>query len=156
MSFSEEVVRLYGQLLQRLSLTGSGWKCFFRSTWGQFDRRFKCILTSLQAHIDLVDREANAHLISETMQWRKEAIVAAERDEKERIATQLAATIDWLGVDKIPHCGQSYQENTLDRLTRECCPGTTDWLIKNKKMNTWLRHSGGKTVLWLKGKPGAG
>ncbi|KAF2129964.1 hypothetical protein P153DRAFT_356631 [Dothidotthia symphoricarpi CBS 119687] len=134
----------------------SGWKCFFRSSWGQFDKRFKCILANLRTHIDLVDREVNAHLISETMKWRREATAVAEKEEKERAVTQLVATLDWLGVDKIPYCGQSYQENTLDKLIRECCPGTTDWLIKNKAMKGWLQNRRGQSVLWLKGKPGSG
>ncbi|KAH7385941.1 hypothetical protein BKA66DRAFT_403042, partial [Pyrenochaeta sp. MPI-SDFR-AT-0127] len=81
----------------------SGWKCFFKSSWGQFEAKFNYILDSLSRHASLIDREANAFLISETMQWRKEAREAAIKAEKERLITQLTAALTWLGVENVPH-----------------------------------------------------
>ena len=107
-------------------------------------------------HTNLVDQEANAFLIYETMQWRKDAREAAVRAEKDRLIAQLTASIAWLGMENVPHCGQSYQENTLNTLTNDCCPGTTDWIMKHQKMKAWLQDGRGPTVLWLKGKPGSG
>jgi hypothetical protein len=78
--------------------TTKGWKCFFKSSWGQFEARFKGILESLERHTTLVDQEANAVLISETMSWRKEALEAAKLLEKERLTMQLSSTIQWLGI----------------------------------------------------------
>lgn len=134
----------------------SGWKCFFKSSWGQFEAKFNYILDSLSRHASLIDREANAFLISETMQWRKEAREAAIKAEKERLITQLTAALTWLGVENVPHCGQSYQENYLSTLINDCCPGTTDWIMKHREMKAWLQDGRGPTTLWLKGKPGSG
>jgi hypothetical protein len=78
--------------------TTAGWKCFFKSSWGQFEARFNGILESLERHTRLVDQEANATLISETMAWRKEAREAAKRSEKERLTMQLSSVIQWLGM----------------------------------------------------------
>ncbi|KAF1849355.1 uncharacterized protein K460DRAFT_404584 [Cucurbitaria berberidis CBS 394.84] len=134
----------------------SGWKCFFKSSWGQFEAKFNCILESMSRHAKLVDQEANAFLISETMQWRKDAREAANRAEKDRRVVQLTASLAWLGVENVPHCGQSYQDNSLNTLTNDCCPGTTDWIMKHQKMQAWLQDGRGSSTLWLKGKPGSG
>ncbi|ORY13015.1 hypothetical protein BCR34DRAFT_600139 [Clohesyomyces aquaticus] len=132
----------------------SGWKCFFTSTWSGFDNQFKCNLESLSQHTDLVDREANAYLISETMQWRQEALQAAAREAKQRIADQLAAVIAWLGLDNAPHCGRGCQEDVLNRLVDECYAGTTEWVLQHDQIKTWMSGQGLAT-LWIKGKPGS-
>ncbi|KAF2642645.1 hypothetical protein P280DRAFT_395523 [Massarina eburnea CBS 473.64] len=133
-----------------------GWSCFFKSAWGGFDARFSCILDSLSRHSDLVDREANAFLIAETMRWREEASHTATRTEKERLATQLTAALAWLNLDSIPHCGQSQQDNHLDKLTRDCCAGTTEWVLRNPKIKACINDGRDQYTLWLKGKPGSG
>ncbi|KAF1952459.1 hypothetical protein CC80DRAFT_479208 [Byssothecium circinans] len=132
------------------------WKCFFKSTWGGFDTRFNCILDSLSRHSDLVDREANAFLITETMRWREDALQAAAHREKERLTTQLTSTLAWLGLDSMPHCGRNQQQNEFDKLIHDCCPGTTDWILNHPKMRTWMRNGQDQSTLWLKGKPGSG
>lgn len=137
-----------------LDLHKTGWKCFFNSSWGRFESRFKGILESLARHADLVDREANAFLISETMQWRQEALQEKSRQERERSAIQFSAVLDWLGLENNLNCGQQHQEDVLDRLANDCCPGTTEWVSSQKKMKSWLR--GSTPILWLKGKPGSG
>lgn len=105
---------------------------------------------------NLIDQEANALLISETMQWRNEALEAAVKAEKERSTAQLTAAITWLGIDNVPHCGQLYQDNHFNRLANDCCPGTTDWIIGHQKNKSWLQDGRGPSTLWLKGKPGSG
>ncbi|KAL1798027.1 hypothetical protein ACET3X_004633 [Alternaria dauci] len=62
----------------------NGWICFFKSSWGQFGSRFNCILDSLAKHATLIDQEANAYLVSETMQWRREALQSVAKTEKDR------------------------------------------------------------------------
>ncbi|KAH7068217.1 hypothetical protein BKA63DRAFT_109499 [Paraphoma chrysanthemicola] len=134
----------------------NGWLCFFKSSWGQFESRFNCLLESLTRHAKLVDQEANAYLISETLHWRKEALDSVAKVEKERSTTQLVAALAWLGLDTVPHCGQAYQDNTHDRLVADCCDGTTEWILKQKAMRSWLQNGRGPSTLWLKGKPGSG
>ncbi|CAN9203513.1 unnamed protein product [Alternaria alternata] len=134
----------------------NGWMCFFKSSWGQFGSRFNCILESLEKHATLIDQEANAYLISETMQWRREALQAVAKTEKDRSTAQLTAALAWLGLETVPHCGQAYQDNLLHRLINDCCDGTTDWILKHQRMRQWLQHGRGGPILWLKGKPGSG
>lgn len=132
-----------------------GWTIFFKSTWGQFDTRFNFILDSLSRHSDLVDREANAFSIAETMKWREEALQEASLKEKQRLTAQLTAAMDWLNPDKLT-CRRYQQEDILDKLISDCCPGTTEWILRHPKMKTWLKHGPGQATLWLTGKPGSG
>ncbi|KAH8698037.1 hypothetical protein GQ44DRAFT_832316 [Phaeosphaeriaceae sp. PMI808] len=134
----------------------NGWVCFFKSSWGQFEGRFNYILDSLERHARVVDQDANAYLISETMQWRLEALQHVAKTEKDRSTTQLTAALAWLGLDAVPHCGQAYQDNILNRLIHDCCGGTTDWILKHQRMRAWLQNGRGPPLLWLKGKPGSG
>ena len=124
--------------------------------WGRFDARFNRILGDLSRHADLVDREANAFLITETMHLRQEALEEATRKEKERSAHQLAAVLSWLNLDNVPHCGQQHQEDTLDRLTHDCYSGTTEWIVMHQKTKTWMNNNRGQSTLWITGKPGSG
>ncbi|EFQ85929.1 hypothetical protein PTT_18969 [Pyrenophora teres f. teres 0-1] len=133
-----------------------GCKSFFNSSWGQFDSGFSSIPTNMQRHASLVDKEANAYSIAEVMIWRKEAREAAVKVEKERSAAKLAETLSWLGIDQIPGCDQSYQDNTLNRLSDDCCAGTTDWTSRHPRTKAWLQDGRGPLFLWLKGKPGSG
>jgi hypothetical protein len=130
--------------------------CFFKSSWGQFGSRFNCILESLEKHATLIDQEANAYLVLETMQWRREALQAVAKTEKDRSTAQLTAALAWLGLETVPHCGQAYQDNLLHRLINDCCDGTTDWILKHQRMRQWLQNGRGGPILWLKGKPGSG
>ncbi|CAN9120026.1 unnamed protein product [Alternaria alternata] len=134
----------------------NGWMCFFKSSWGQFGSRFNCILDSLAKHATLIDQEANAYLVSDAMQWRREALQAVAKTEKDRSTSQLTAALAWLGLETVPHCGQAYQDNLLHRLINDCCDGTTDWILKHRSMRQWLQHGRGGPILWLKGKPGSG
>ncbi|CAN9342142.1 unnamed protein product [Alternaria alternata] len=134
----------------------NGWICFFKSSWGQFGSRFNCILDSLAKQATLIDQEANAYLVSETMQWRREALQAVAKTERDRSTAQLTAALAWLGLETVPHCGQAYQYNLLHRLINECCDGTTGWILEHHDMRQWLRNRRGHPILWLKGKPGSG
>jgi hypothetical protein len=134
----------------------SGWLCFFNSSWGRFEARFSCILESLSRHADLIDREANAFLIAETMQWRQEALKDAAKKDKERLVAQLNSVLAWLRIDSAPYCSQEYQEDALDRLSDDCYAGTTEWILQNHKVRTWLKPGYAQPILWIKGKPGSG
>jgi hypothetical protein len=146
----------YALLLLGKILMSKGWQCFFNSLWGRFDARFNCILKNLARHADLVDREANAFLITEMMHLRQEAMDEATKNERERSAHQLAAVLAWLNLDHAPHCGQQHQEDMLDRLTNDCYPGTTEWIVAHQKTRTWMNSNQGQSTLWITGKPGSG
>lgn len=145
------ILLLLGKMLMR-----PGWKCFFNSLWGRFDARFNCVLKNLSRHADLVDREANAFSITEMMHMRQEAMEETTKKERERSAHQLAAVLAWLNLDHAPHCGQQYQEDMLDRLTNDCHPGTSEWIVAHQKTRTWMNSNRGHSTLWITGKPGSG
>jgi hypothetical protein len=90
------------------------------------------------------------------MLWRREALQVVEKTEKDRSTAQLIAALSWLGLEAVPHCGQAYQDNLLDKLIKDCCDGTTDWILKHQRMRQWLQNGRGGPILWLKGKPGSG
>ena len=69
---------------------------------------------------------------------------------------QYAATLAWLHLDSTVHGGQHEQEDILDKLTNDCCPGTTEWILKHQRMKAWLKDGRSSPILWLKGKPGCG
>ena len=113
-------------------------------------------MDSLSRHANLVDQEANAFLVSEAMQWRRETLDRINKAEKDRATKQLMAALAWLGLDNIPYCGQAHQDNLRDRLVKDCCDGTTDWVLKHPRMRAWLQNGRGPSVLWLNGIPGSG
>lgn len=130
--------------------------CFFKSSWGQFESRFNRILDTLTKNAALIDQEANAYLVSEAMDWRRDTLQAVAQKKKVRLTAQLAATLVWLQLDTVSHYGQAYQDNRFQRLINSCCDGTTDWIIKHTRMRAWLQNGRGQPTLWLKGKPGSG
>jgi hypothetical protein len=90
------------------------------------------------------------------MKWRREALDGISKTEKDRCTMQLTAALAWLGLDNIPYCGQAHQDNLRDRLVKECCDGTTDWILNHSRMRAWLQNGRGPSVLWLNGIPGSG
>jgi hypothetical protein len=135
------------------------WKCFFLSSWGRFDSRFKCILESLERHSDLVDREANALAITEAREWRERATQEAKRRKLEQSAAQLRHVLSWLGdgmTNQDTQDAQDEQDNRLDQLLGSCYPNTAEWVLTRPAVKSWLRTHGNKSILWLKGKPGSG
>ncbi|KAF2493309.1 hypothetical protein BU16DRAFT_563472 [Lophium mytilinum] len=132
------------------------WKCFFLSSWGRFDNRFKCILESLARHSDLVDREANALSIAEAREWRERAAREAKKRETEMSAAQYRHVLSWLGDRTADQDAQDEQENRLDQLLGSCYPNTAEWILSRLPVKNWLRTQGNKPILWLKGKPGSG
>ncbi|ORY00158.1 hypothetical protein BCR34DRAFT_606363 [Clohesyomyces aquaticus] len=126
------------------------WKLFFCSMWGHFESRFGSILSSFAYHSELVDKEATAIDVSEASERRKQDAEKWEKQEQEWRAAKLRAVVAWLRVD-----GDS-PEDTLDKLSRECLPGSCDWLYGHPKVELWLKDTGTTALLWLHGKPGAG
>jgi hypothetical protein len=79
---------------------------------------------------------------------------AAAARTKEKAAMQSNASVAWLNLDNAN--GQHEQEDILDRLTSDCCTGTTEWILKHQKLKSWLKEGRTSPTLWLKGKPGSG
>ncbi|KAF4635514.1 hypothetical protein G7Y89_g2570 [Cudoniella acicularis] len=148
--FHEEAYRL---------IRRSGWKIFFSTTWGRFRRRFEGIISDLNRHAKLVDKEANAYHIHEAHLWRQEArkwrddsLREIARREKEESVAQFQAVLSWLDIKG------AEQDDIFDSYSNETDQyhGTCDWIFKNIKIVSWLRNQPDQPFIWVKGKPGAG
>ncbi|KAK5653425.1 hypothetical protein OQA88_8910 [Cercophora sp. LCS_1] len=136
-----------------------GWKVFFMTSWGRFQRRFDGIIDDLKAHERLVDTTANATGLSDLRKTReaveasnRELVEKIEKEEQERAATQYLAIVGWLKLD------DSEQGKILDSLLAEPrkYPGTGDWILAHSKMLAWMRCSQESAFLTLHGNPGTG
>lgn len=135
----------HGQALKLI-----GWKNFFSSSWGRFNRRFKGILQSLSQHAELVDKEANAHNIQLAQRFRDECRRESLRRESEHASKQYQAILSWLEVK------DSDQDDLFNALLDESYPGTCEWITQNEVIRSWLRQDTRQPFLWLLGKPGFG
>jgi len=118
--------------------------------WDGFESRFGDILRSLANHSELVDKEAVAVNIVDAVARSKEDVDRWEQQEREWQALKVRAVLSWLAADDTP------PEDTLERHTRDCLPGSCDWFIQHPKIQPWLKDSAENAILWLYGKPGAG
>ncbi|TDZ16660.1 hypothetical protein Cob_v010442 [Colletotrichum orbiculare MAFF 240422] len=137
----------------------SGWKVFFMTSWGRFERRFDSIIDDLKAHEKLVDDTANAvghsqmKKMREDMQnMRREAAEQVDSQEKERTAKRLLDIFGWLKVDN------NEQARIADMITAEVqqYPQTRDWILDQKQIVKWMNCSMESTFLVLHGRPGTG
>ncbi|KAI8630510.1 hypothetical protein F5Y19DRAFT_48326 [Xylariaceae sp. FL1651] len=140
-------------------ITRNGWKLLFLTSWGRFQRRFDHILDDMKRHEKLIDKEANVRNISEARKmrqevrdWREQNLEQIKRLEIEDAGKQYHSIVSWLKVD------ESDQQTTYDTLLSEGQkhPGTCDWVLKNKKMRSFLQRKPTTQVLWLQGAPGSG
>jgi hypothetical protein len=118
--------------------------------WANFDTRFRAILANLAYHSDLIDKEAISIDIAASSKRREEDVERFEKQEREWKDAKLNATLSWLGF------GSHFVDDKVDDLTRDCLPGTCDWLFEHPKIKPWLQDQNQCAVVWLHGKPGAG
>ena len=127
-----------------------GWKFFFGTLFGKFDRCFKDILHSLAENCRLVEIEANTADIVEASIFRRRMQDESDKAENERAVRQLQAVLTWLDVR------DEEQENELDRLYGLLHEHSCDWVQQHDQARAWMSMGGRQPALWLTGKPGAG
>ncbi|KAM0476059.1 hypothetical protein ACHAPX_006475 [Trichoderma viride] len=137
----------------------SGWKLLFLTSWGRFQRRFDNITEDMERHGDLIDKEANAHHISEAREMRRDIRLWREQDhekvkafEAEQTTRQYQSIIAWIHID------ETEQLAILESIMVEGSnhPGTCSWISKNSKVSSWLQKKPESPILWLQGTPGSG
>ena len=132
----------------------------FESLWKTFNLRFQGILEDMRKHRDLIDQEAATTDIVESKawrdihleqirQWRVERAQDLERTEKERLASQIRDTMNWLGADE-------EQEDIYAKLLRAYETNDSHWILKESTVVSWLEDGRDCAVAWINGKPGAG
>ncbi|KAK2007912.1 WD40 repeat-like protein [Colletotrichum eremochloae] len=137
----------------------SGWKVFFMTSWGRFERRFDSIIEDLKAHEKLVDSTANAvghsqmkKIREDVETLRREAAEQVDREEMERTASQFLNIVGWLKVDN------NQQAKIFDTISAEPqrYPETCDWILGQERIRSWMRCSMESSFLVLHGHPGTG
>lgn len=118
--------------------------------WGNFNSRFQSILDDLKYHGKLIDKEASAVNIAEAADWRRQHLEQQSKMEQDRKASQRYRTMTWLRSEDVS------QEDEIDRISRDCLPGSCDWLIQHPETERWLKEGAANALIWLHGKPGAG
>ncbi|RYP64439.1 hypothetical protein DL771_008755 [Monosporascus sp. 5C6A] len=141
-------------------VTANGWRIFFRTTWGRFDRHFSVILDNLDQHGELIDKEANARNIVETQALlkqfeadRNESLEKVQEEEKAEIAKQYQAILARLQINE---SDQNSIWETLVGALRAGPECTCAWVLKHEKMASWLSEKGDTRSLWLQGSAGTG
>ncbi|KAH7163473.1 hypothetical protein B0J13DRAFT_634785 [Dactylonectria estremocensis] len=164
LAFQETLAIFYSDILKfhRESYTfvkRSGWKTFFLSSWGRFQRRFDTLIEDLKAHEDLVDKTANAVNIAHAAKlreqlstWRTERLEELAKQENEDFARQYQAIVGWMKLD------DADQQVIFDSIATEGAkhPGTCDWILKQKSLVSWMKAKPETPFLWLEGNPGTG
>ena len=135
-----------------------GWRLFFRTTWGRFDRHFDVILDSLNQHGELIDKEAAARNIADTQALlkqldakRTETLEKAQSEEKAKIGKQYQAILARLQINESDQI--SIWETLVEALGDE---STCAWVLKDEKVASWLDEKGNTRSLWLQGSAGIG
>ncbi|KAK3395303.1 hypothetical protein B0H63DRAFT_492213 [Podospora didyma] len=145
--FQQTLAAFYADILQFHKhaykfVTRNGWKLFFLTSWGRFQRRFDGILEDMQRHESLIDNEANALGIAQIQEIRSG--VGAWRDDnegklaisgEEQTLSQYQSIVIWL---KANDADQLAIHDVL-RANGEKYPGTCSWVLKNQKVIDFLK-----------------
>ncbi|KAH8652845.1 hypothetical protein BGZ61DRAFT_500804 [Ilyonectria robusta] len=136
-----------------------GWKVFFMTSWGCFQRRFDSIIDDLKAHENLVDKTASVVGLSEARKMRedlvalrRESLDKVAKEEEERTAAQYVAIVGWLKMDDTEQA--KIFESVMEE--PEKYSETCDWIFGQDKIAAWMRCSQESTFLVLHGHPGTG
>ena len=84
--------------------------------------------------------------------WRQESIEKLEKDEAEHTATQYRAIVGCLKFD------ETDQDKIFESIASVATdnPGTCTWVLKQPKIQSWMRCTRDSTFLLLTGYPGSG
>ncbi|KAF2872665.1 hypothetical protein BDV95DRAFT_570327 [Massariosphaeria phaeospora] len=127
-----------------------GWKLFFSTMWGNFDRRFHDILDSLAENCRLLETEAATTNIVESLYFRRRMEEERMKSEKDRAVAQLQGALKWLDVK------DEEQEDEFDRQHELGHRNSCDWIQNKEPTRSWMGMGSNQPVMWLTGKPGAG
>ncbi|KAF2732444.1 hypothetical protein EJ04DRAFT_496968 [Polyplosphaeria fusca] len=127
-----------------------GWKYFFATLWGNFDRRFSGLLDRFSENCRLLEMEASTTSIVEDLHFRRKMEEEIVKTEKERIISQRQEVLKWLNVQ------DEEQEDALFKLRESIHAHSCDWIQRKDPIKSWMSIMSNQPVMWLTGKPGAG
>jgi hypothetical protein len=139
----------------------AAWQILFLSLWKDFESRFANIIDDLKKQRDFVDKEAlsidiveakdsRARLQEEIQQRQEQSLMLLEQNEINAGISRLQHAVAWLSVD------DRDQEEHYERVSRRRHDETCKWIMRETRIDSWIRNDTKHPVLWLNGKPGAG
>ena len=126
-----------------------GWKGLFEALWPSSAAKISVVMTTIENHKSLLDREVTLGDINDARTARARALEEYERNEVDRQRQTFEAC-------KLSLAPRLYDQE-MERMKNECCKDTCAWLSKDEDFKLWFdsrRRS--SAFLWLSGIPGAG
>ena len=125
------------------------WRYWFPADWALFQRRFRSILGKLEAHCDMLDKEAAAiHFtkMREDMERRKTEDEEFEKQRQLQMTREVVSSLSGESADE--------QEDCHHRLSNARLLRTCDWVLPHTQ--SWIDEESTESLLWMVGIPGAG
>ncbi|GAP90443.1 putative NACHT domain protein [Rosellinia necatrix] len=125
------------------------WEFFFEALWPKKRAEIEVVEANIEKHSQMIRSEVTIEHLREAHEARAHGLDALRRVEE----AQAAQKFKYLEAAINP----CFYDDELDRLRRECCRGTTRWLLQNPSLSQWLNvSSSAVNMIWLRGIPGAG
>ena len=126
-----------------------GWKGLFDALWPCSAAKISVVMTTIENHKSLLDREVTLGDINDARTARARALEEYERNEVDRQSKTFEAC-------KLSLAPRLYDQE-VERMKNECCKDTCAWLGKDEDFKTWFdSRKRSSAFLWLSGIPGAG
>ena len=127
------------------------WKQIFRSSWKTFDTKFRCILTNLSRHKNLIESQASLAEYEQSQLARLAAQNSFEQTAKDEKSRRLTAVIERI------HPPNSLNDHEQAVEIRQEHPDTGRWILEVRQLKQWMDPLATDVpVLWVNGIPGAG
>ena len=126
-----------------------GWKTLFEALWPRCAEKISVVMTAIENHKLLLDREVTLGDIIDARTARARALEEYERNELDRQRQNFEACKHSLA--------PKLYDQELERMKNECCKDTCAWLSEDEDFKIWFdSRKRSSAFLWLSGIPGAG
>ena len=127
------------------------WKQFFRSSWKTFNTKFRCILSNLSRHKNLIESQASLAEFEQSQLARLAAQNSFEQIAKGEKSRRLMAVIEKI------HPPNSLNDHEQAVEIRQEHPDTGRWILEVGQLKRWMDPLATDVlILWVNGIPGAG
>ena len=155
-SFQRVLGLLYGDVAEFFQRTYKlfrrrAWSYWFPADWALFQRRFRSILEKLEAHCEILDKEAAAIHYAKMREEIERRKIHDEEFEKQRQLQMTCEVISSLSGESADE-----QEDCHHRLSNSRLLQTCDWVLDRPNAQSWIEEEPTEPLLWLVGIPGAG
>ena len=127
------------------------WQYWFPADWALFQRRFRSILGKLEAHCEILDKEAATIHFARMREEIERRKIEDDESEKRRQLEMTREVISWLSGESAD-AQEDYHHTLFNSLLLQTC----DWVLDHPNVQTWIEEEPTEPLLWLVGIPGAG